>query len=142
MWFQQSRLSNFIEIALQHSNFIEITLWHRCSPVNLLHIFRTPFTKNTSGRLLLIITNLTIRTNKLNFFRTGKNVDSRFSSVRVHQFTCITFRILKGTCRYALTIKVGKFWKRFNIFLTETLIHHFLLYFLLHSIIIKTLTTD
>ena len=25
----------------------------KCSPVNLLHIFRTPFIKNTSGRLLL-----------------------------------------------------------------------------------------
>ena len=34
-------------------NFIEITLRHGCSPVNLLHIFRTPFPKNTSGRLLL-----------------------------------------------------------------------------------------
>ena len=33
--------------------FIEITLCHGCSPVNLLHIFRTPFLKNTSGRLLL-----------------------------------------------------------------------------------------
>ena len=31
------------------SNFIEITLWHGCSPVNLLHIFKTPFSKNTSG---------------------------------------------------------------------------------------------
>ena len=29
-------------------NFIEITPWHGCSPVNLLHIFRTPFPKNTS----------------------------------------------------------------------------------------------
>ena len=35
------------------SNFIEITLRHGCSPVNSLHIFRTPSTKNTSGRLLL-----------------------------------------------------------------------------------------
>ena len=26
-------------------NFIEITLRHVCSPVNLLHIFRTPFPK-------------------------------------------------------------------------------------------------
>ena len=34
-------------------NFIEIVLWHGCSPVNLLHIFRTPFSKNTSGGLLL-----------------------------------------------------------------------------------------
>ena len=36
-------------------NFIEITLRHRCSPVNLLHIFRTSFPKNTSRRLLLNI---------------------------------------------------------------------------------------
>ena len=35
------------------SNFIEITLWHGCSPVNLLHIFRTLFSRNTSGGLLL-----------------------------------------------------------------------------------------
>ena len=41
-----------ISIKLQ-SIFIETTLRHECSPVNLLHIFRTPFTKNTSGRLLL-----------------------------------------------------------------------------------------
>ena len=34
-------------------SFIEIALRHGCSPVNLLHIFRTPFLKNTSGRLLL-----------------------------------------------------------------------------------------
>ena len=35
------------------SNFIGITLRHGCSPVNLLHIFGTPFPRNTSGRLLL-----------------------------------------------------------------------------------------
>ena len=34
-------------------NVIEIELRHGCSPVNLRHIFRTPFLKNTSGRLLL-----------------------------------------------------------------------------------------
>ena len=36
-------------------NFIEMTLRHGCFPVNLLHIFRTPFPKNTSGGLLLKI---------------------------------------------------------------------------------------
>ena len=35
------------------SNFIEITRWHGCSPVNLLHNFRTSFSKNNSGSLLL-----------------------------------------------------------------------------------------
>ena len=38
-------------------NFIEIALRHGCSPVNLLHIFRTPFPKNTSWWLLLYNTN-------------------------------------------------------------------------------------
>ena len=35
-------------------DFIEITLRDECSPVNLLHILRTPFLKNTSGCLLVI----------------------------------------------------------------------------------------
>ena len=35
------------------SNFIEIAFRYACSPVNLLHIFRTPFPKNIFGRLLL-----------------------------------------------------------------------------------------
>ena len=34
-------------------NFIEITLWHGCSPVYLLHVFRAPFPKTTTGWLLL-----------------------------------------------------------------------------------------
>ena len=34
-------------------NFIEIALWHGCSPLNLLQIFRTPFLKITSEWLLL-----------------------------------------------------------------------------------------
>ena len=41
-----------ISIKLQ-KNFTEIALGHGYSPVNLLHIFRTPFPKNTSGWLLL-----------------------------------------------------------------------------------------
>ena len=41
-----------ISIKLQ-SNFIEIALQHGCSPVNLLHISRTPFPRNTSEWLLL-----------------------------------------------------------------------------------------
>ena len=34
-------------------NFIEIAICNWCYPVNLLHIFRTPFSKNISGGLLL-----------------------------------------------------------------------------------------
>ena len=34
-------------------NFIEIALRHGCSPVNLLHVFKTLLYKNTYGGLLL-----------------------------------------------------------------------------------------
>ena len=37
----------------KQSNFIEIVLPHRCSPVNLSPIFKSPFYKNTSRELLL-----------------------------------------------------------------------------------------
>ena len=40
--------------VLKQSNFIVIPLQHECSPVNLLHIFRAPFPKNTSEELLLL----------------------------------------------------------------------------------------
>ena len=43
-----------ILIKLQ-SNFIEIALWHGCSPVNLLHVFRTPYPKNTSTQQTLVL---------------------------------------------------------------------------------------
>ena len=44
---------DFNKDAKQLCNFIEITLRHGYSPLNLLHIFRTPFSKNTSEGLLL-----------------------------------------------------------------------------------------
>ena len=36
-------------------NFIEIVLRNGCSSVNLLHIFRTPFDKDTYGGLFLAL---------------------------------------------------------------------------------------
>ena len=45
------RKCDFNKVAL--TDFNKITLWHGCSPVNLLHIFRAPFPKNTSEALLL-----------------------------------------------------------------------------------------
>ena len=42
-----------ISIKLQRS-FIEMVLRHGCSPVNLLHLFGTPFHRNTFGWLLLV----------------------------------------------------------------------------------------
>ena len=46
----------FLGKGVLQCNFIEIALRHGHSPVKLLHIFRTPFSKNLSGRLLLLKT--------------------------------------------------------------------------------------
>ena len=43
-----------ISIKLQR-NLIEIARCHECSPANLLHIFRTPFPKNTSDILFTLL---------------------------------------------------------------------------------------
>ena len=45
-------LSNFFKIS--KLIFLEYKI-SGCSPVNLPHIFRTPFSENTSGRQLLYI---------------------------------------------------------------------------------------
>ena len=52
-------------------NFIEITLRLGCSPVNLLHIFRTLFSKNTSQWLLLDIGEKVIQRCRSFFFVIG-----------------------------------------------------------------------
>ena len=44
---------DFKKVATQ----IEIALGHESSPVSLLHIFKTPFPRNTSGRLRLSLLN-------------------------------------------------------------------------------------
>ena len=42
-----------IIIMITIRNFIEITLQHAYFPINILHIFRAPFQKNSPGGLLL-----------------------------------------------------------------------------------------
>ena len=57
-------------IAEVQNNFIEIELRHGCSPINLLHIFRTPFLKNTSGWSLLKVIIDSNRFQRLKIYQT------------------------------------------------------------------------
>ena len=50
--YRRTPMPKCISIKLLCSS-IEITLRHGCSPMDLLHIFRTAFLKKTSGWLLL-----------------------------------------------------------------------------------------
>ena len=49
------KLSYIKRVLHLQSNFIEFTLRLGCSHVNLMHIFRAPFPRNTSGWLLLSV---------------------------------------------------------------------------------------
>ena len=68
-----------ISIKLE-SDFIEIALRHGCSPVNMVHIFRTPFPKSTYGGLLLSILSKTKNKTFLSFksLLINKNVKVSF----------------------------------------------------------------
>ena len=68
-------------IALQ---LIEIALRHWCSPVNLLNIFRTPFPRKTSGRLLLYLYFLAEEIALQIFYYIYGN---KFSSISVNDMT-------------------------------------------------------
>ena len=74
-----------ISIKLE-SNFVEITLRHGCSPVNLLHSFRTPFLKNTSGRLLLDLNELIMSVT----WKSAKNIKQDIAGFNTHSslFAC------------------------------------------------------
>ena len=68
-----------ILIKLQ-DNFTEITHRHGCSPVHLQHIFRTPFHKNTYGRLLLPFANLWTH-DIISWYLVDKGTHQRFSYI-------------------------------------------------------------
>ena len=74
---------NVISIRLP-SNCIEITLRNGCSPVNLLHVFRTPFLKSTSGRLHLDL-------NKFKKILNSKKF-SQVRHIRLNEFRRISWR--------------------------------------------------
>ena len=45
----------FIQMPKCDFNKVALQLWHECSPVNLLHISKTPLFESTSEWLLLLM---------------------------------------------------------------------------------------
>ena len=74
-------------------NFIEITLRRGCSHINLLHIFRTPLSKNTSWWLLLKISSLKVLENsqendlKRTVPRRGPAITLKLNPANIYLFT-------------------------------------------------------
>ena len=48
-----ARVSFLIKLQAPPATLLKKRLWHRCFPVNFPKFLRTPFSQNTSGRLLL-----------------------------------------------------------------------------------------
>ena len=65
MFTGEHSCQSVISIKLQ-SKFIEIAIRHGCSPVNMLHIFRKPFPRNTPGWLVLTFSILVLHETKEN----------------------------------------------------------------------------
>ena len=59
-FYEKPSINCFFDLRIPYNVSIHVLTGkkHGCSPVNLLHIFRTPFLKNTSGQLLLFFNSL------------------------------------------------------------------------------------
>ena len=96
MWlFCKTRWINLVGHPTLLCNFIEIALRHGCSLVNLLHIFRTPFSRNSSECLLLCISqNIS---NIIYIQYTSGNIYSTFWFLLQADVTFeVTFLVLSG----------------------------------------------
>ena len=86
------------------SNFIEIAFQHGCSPVNLLHIFRTHFPKNTSGRLrldIVILETIVILSKSFQCISsTNKDITKFYVRIRFLEYYFCQLFIYKVTTKY------------------------------------------
>ena len=88
------------------SQLFKIARRHGCSPVNLLHIFRTPFPRNTSGWLLLTVATLRLSSKILLF-------SVRRISASIGE---IWLRIRSKRFRFSFCLKIVKKILFFNAF--------------------------
>ena len=91
-------------------NVIEITFRHGCSPKNLLHNFRTPFPKNTSGQLILAV----IIYKVVYFFEViyfWKSLNSECLIAEIYSKYNNTINLLNGVSHFGFTILFKKWAK-------------------------------
>ena len=71
-------------------NFIEITLRYGCSPVNLLHIFTTPFLKSTSGWLFLQLSRKVHMNNRICYFQNIRFLVTELGSKKIIRWNVLS----------------------------------------------------
>ena len=110
-------------------NKAEITLRHWWSPANLLHIFRTPFSQNTSRWLLL---NIVLEKNKVHQKKNAKeNKDAKIFYKRKYHQTQLNLIIEsnKQKCYSPLSNKLANpmistksYWSTLQMFLRNKIL--------------------
>ena len=104
---------DFNKVALQ---LFEITLRHGCSPVNLLHIFRTPFLKNTSGWMLLDVKTFSVNPKKVRFLSFSYDVISLWNMLFMDGHWYIKWNMLWFPV-------VWQWFGKSNLYVTKSLRH-------------------
>ena len=97
-------------------------LRHGCSPINLLHIFRTPFYKNSSGGRLWIGSHMHLQINDKMEVKIKKWCSKHWLrySFNLSIFSGLFHNILQFWCNYIFTIKRKvnkKVWRWYQKFL-------------------------
>ena len=94
--FRSSTSELFLGKSVLLCNFIEIAFRHGCSPVNLLHIFKKPFPKNTSEGLLLMLDRVLNNPVTVTTTRVALLIEKRLvKDLLVHYVTSFAFLFLK-----------------------------------------------
>ena len=120
-----------INKVAKQRHFINIALLHRCSPVNLLHTFRTPFLKNNSGWLLLKskFEILKYQSTEIWTFFILKIKPRRFNSFSLLHFKGVLYSILASHPAGIYLFKVNnrntrtKMWNVFKVNYLATINH-------------------
>ena len=101
-------LKCLINNIFQMDKCIFLTLWHGFSPVTLLHIFRTPFPKNTSGGRFLVFfpKQLILSESTINIFQINKYF-------YIPQLMC--FKSSINIFQFVNFFQIDKYFKLFKI---------------------------
>ena len=121
------------------SDCIEIVLFHGHSPKNLLHICKTPFQKNTSGKLLSILLKKQLRKKNINskdfrFWKHKQIINTRYVNLNVSfclllVIIIIRFPVIRKHIDYIKSHNLyrfsGYFWSFTTLDFFTFSLHHF-----------------
>ena len=109
--FQNELKTKSCRRSLRSATLLKKRLWSRCFPVNLVKFLRTPFLQNISGRLLLMLLTIAVKSRIIDFCESSPYA----SATKLNKFTeqirliCLNFNC---TSKYTINMLYGSYYKR------------------------------